>query len=327
MSQALDRADSPTPVPTGRPEPITVRAADGFMLRGFCWRRLATGEAPAPVVVINPATSVRCRYYFRFAAFLFAHGFDVVAYDYRGVGESRPASLRGFDAGWIDWGRLDFEAVLRQVRRAFPDQPIQVVGHSIGGFLVGLAPSNPLIERVFTMGAQFAYPGDYDAARRLGMIARWHLAMPAITAAFGYFPGKALGWLEDTPAGVVRDWAFSRRRFEDVRRGRAGARHPDGPALARQFAAVSAPTLAVSVTDDPFGTVAAVERLLAYFEASPRTHLRIAPADVGASAIGHFAFFHSRFEASLWPLALAWLRAGRLPEGVPGRVVSGGRGG
>ncbi len=31
------------------------------------------------------------------------------------------------------------------------------------------------------------------------MLVKWHLAMPLLTMAFGYFPGKKLGWLEDTP--------------------------------------------------------------------------------------------------------------------------------
>jgi predicted alpha/beta hydrolase len=78
------------------------------------------------VVIINAATSVRCHYYCRFAGFLFEHGFDVIAYDYRGVGESRPATLRGFDACWIDWGCLDFDAVLRYAQESFSGRPIDV---------------------------------------------------------------------------------------------------------------------------------------------------------------------------------------------------------
>jgi predicted alpha/beta hydrolase len=275
-------------------------------------------------VIINPATSVRCRYYFRFAGFLFEHGIDVVAYDYRGIGESRPASLRGFDASWIDWGRLDFDAVLRHVERAFAGQPIHVVAHSIGGFVLGLAPSNHLVRRVFTMGAQYAYWRDYSAGSRLRMLAKWHVAMPLLTLACGYFPGKRLGWLEDTPKGVVRDWAVSRARFEDTWRGRSAARLPDKNTLVRQFAAITAPKLAVSVTDDDFGTVAAVERLLRYFSNSPRTHLRVSPLSIGEPAIGHFGFFNSRFEGSLWPLALEWLRSGRLPPDHPGVLVTPG---
>lgn len=64
-----------------------------------------------PVVIINAATSVRCRHYSRFADYLFANGLDVITYDYRGIGESRDGSLRGFKASWSDWGMLDFEAI------------------------------------------------------------------------------------------------------------------------------------------------------------------------------------------------------------------------
>lgn len=304
------------------PEPLALQAADGFTIKGAFWRHPRASPDASPVVIINPATSVRCRYYFPFAAFLFEHGFDVIAYDYRGIGESRPPTLRGFDASWIDWGRLDFDAVLRHAERSFPGQPIHVVAHSIGGFILGLAGSNHLIRRVFTVGAQYAYWRDYAAGSRLRMLAKWHVAMPLVTMLLGYFPGKRLGWLEDTPRSVVRDWVFSRERFEDTWRGLSSGRYPDKQALVRQFAAVTAPTLAVSVTDDEFGTVPAVERLLAYFGQSPRTHLRISPESIAEPAIGHFAFFQRRFEGKLWPVPLEWLRSGRVPAECPGVLVT-----
>jgi predicted alpha/beta hydrolase len=253
------------------PEPFTLQAADGCAINGFHWRRPAASGESRPVVIINPATSVRCHYYFRFAVFLFKHGFDVIAYDYRGIGESRPATLRGFDASWIDWGSLDFDAVLRHAEQSFSGQPIHVVAHSVGGVVLGLARSNHLIGRIFTMGAQYAYWGDYASGTKLRMVVKWHVVMPLITFLFGYFPGKRLGWLEDTPKGVVRDWVFSHKRFEETWRGGSSARSPDKQALVEQFAAVTAPTLAVSVTDDEFGTVPAVERLLAYFTCPARS--------------------------------------------------------
>lgn len=304
-----------------KPEPFTQQSADGYPIKGFFWRHPEGSAGTRPVVIVNPATSVRCRYYFRFAAFLFEQGFDVVAFDYRGIGESRPATLRGFDASWLDWGSLDFEAVIRYAERSFPGQPIQVVAHSVGGFVLGFARSNHLIQRVFTMGAQYAYRPDYAPDTRLRMVAKWHVAMPLLTMLFGYFPGKRIGWVEDTPKGIVRDWIFSQARFEDTWRGRAARRYPDKHALVRQFSALTAPTLAVSVTDDEFGTIPAIERLLAYFEQSQKTHLRISPQSIEEPSIGHFGFFHSRFERKLWRLPLEWLKSGRLPADYPGVLI------
>lgn len=303
-------------------EALSLRAADGYPLGGVVWRHEA-GTVPArPVVIINPATSVRCRYYGRFAAYLHARGFDVVIYDYRGIGESRPASLRRLRAGWIEWGRLDFEAVLNHVLTTFPGQPVQVVAHSVGGFLIGLAASNHRISRVFTMGAQFAYWRDYAPQRRTRLLLKWHLVMPALTALFGYFPGQRLGWLEDTPKGVVQDWTAPHPRFENAhRRGPRALPEAERQALVAQFAALRAPILALGVSDDEFATVPAIQRLLRYFHRSPATHLEVAPQDIGREEIGHFAFFHSRFEPTLWPIALAWLAEGTLPATAPGRRV------
>ena len=291
-------------------------AADGFVLGGFTWRQ-ALPDTQRPVVIINAATSVHCRHYSRFAAYLFANGFDVITYDYRGIGESRLGSIKGLNASWTDWGALDFEAMLRRAQREFSGQPIDVVGHSFGGCAAGLGESGQVIRRLVTVGAQFAYWRDYAPEQRWRMFGKWHLLMPLLTLFCGYFPGKRLGWLEDTPAGVVRDWSTPTARYE---------RRPSGRAmLARTghlpFANVRAQTLAISISDDPYGTIAAIERLLNYFSHAPNTHLRIDPQDIGEQQVGHFAFFRSAYQATLWPIALSWLQSGELAPDIPGRLV------
>ena len=142
-------------------------------------------------------------------------------------------------------GRLDFEAALQYVSTHFPGQPIHVAAHSVGGFLIGLAASSHRISRVFTMGAQYAYWRDYVGHKRGRMFLRWHVLMPALTALFGYFPGARLGWLEDTPRGVVRDWTARHPRFEEnwARLLPAAERR----ALLERFAAMRGDTLAVSL--------------------------------------------------------------------------------
>lgn len=297
-------------------EPFKETAADGFVLGGFTWRH-PFRDAARPVVIINAATSVRCRHYSRFADYLFDHGFDVITYDYRGIGESRPASLKGLKASWTDWGALDFEAMLKRAQREFPGQPIDVVGHSFGGCAAGLGASGHLIRRLVTVGAQFAYWRDYAPALRWRMFAKWHVLMPLVTMIYGYFPGKRLGWLEDTPAGVVRDWSLSTARYEKRFSGRAISTTSGQ----LPFADVTAQTLAISISDDPYGTVPAIERLLSYFTGSTNVHLRIHPEDIGEEEVGHFAFFRSPYQATLWPIALTWLQNGELAPDTPGRRV------
>ena len=306
----------------GEPEPVSIRAADGFTIKGSMWRSPGPDSTDRPVVIINAANSVRSRYYSRFASFLFRNGFDVITYDYRGIGVSRPASLKGFDAGWIDWGERDFDAVIRFAMETFPGRPIDVAAHSVGGFLIGFAESGRHLRRIFTMGAQYAYWRDYAPGVRAVMLAKWHVAMPLATRILGYFPGKRFGWLEDTPKGVVRDWARSRPRFEDVPGGSWAVRYPDKRVFLDRFAAVTAPTLAVSVTDDEFGTVPAIERLLSYYAGSERTHLRISPESIGEPSIGHFPFFNNKFEEKLWRIPLEWLRSGKVAEDWPGEIIT-----
>ncbi len=83
---------------------MTVEAIDGQQSRGYVWRNTRVSEARSrPVVIISSASSVLCRYYFRFAALLAANDHDVLVYDCRRIGLSRPRSHGGFEASWPDW--------------------------------------------------------------------------------------------------------------------------------------------------------------------------------------------------------------------------------
>lgn len=307
-------------------EPIQIPAPDGYMLHGFARTQPGSRTPERPVVIINNATAVKCQYYDRFADALFAQGSDVLTYDYRGIGISRYGSLRSLSAGWLHWGQCDFEAMLQYANRHYPGQPIHVVGHSVGGVLIGMAPSSPLIARIFTMGAQYAYWPDYAQASRMRMRLQWHWLMPTLARLMGYVPAKRLGWMEDTPKGVALDWSGMGPRIEQSIRQRGPGTHADPARLLAGFSVVRAPILAVSAEDDPFGTTAAIHRLLDYYTGCERQHLRLAPEQVDENGIGHFAFFHSRFKDSLWPIAFKWLLQPRVPIQAPGALSRFGDG-
>lgn len=294
-------------------------ANDNFKVGCSEWRHAAEANG-RNVVIIAPATSVKAEYYHRFAGFLFENGSDVVTFDYRGIGASRPPDMRAVEASYVDWGRRDLEAVLRYVAEHYPGQPIDVVAHSIGGFAVGLAPSSHLVRRVLTVGAQFAYWKDYAPHKRLQMVLRWHLFMPIVARLVGYFPGRRLGWIEDTPLGIVRQWSTFHRNFEK----KPWKSRPSDPSIPKLFELFRGDTLAISIADDEWGTRPAILRLLTMYKSARKYHLHLDPADIGESEIGHFAYFNRKFADSLWPLAQQWINTGGMPPRFQARVLEVG---
>ena len=282
---------------------IDIRCRDGIVLKGHRWsaaRRDASG-----IVVINPATGVKANYYHHYARFLSAHGFEVITFDYRGIGLSRPERLTRCGWDWRRWGEADVEAVLALALAS--GLPVSIVGHSIGGVLPGYAPSAAKIRRMLTMGAQYAWWRDYPAARRRRMYLQWHVVMPALTACLGYFPGRRLNWLEDLPDGVAYQWSRGgpelEARLDPAARAEIHAR----------FAAVRASILAIGVTDDPFGTRAAITRAHGYYSGAELTKVMLAPEDLAMESIGHFDLFHARHAPGFWLDTLLWLRDGINP--------------
>lgn len=286
-------------------DPIEIICRDGVRLSGHRWR--TAGGRPDAVVVVNAATGVLASYYHRYARFLANHAFDVITYDYRGIGASRPASLRGCRYRWSDWGTLDFDAVVQVAQRHASGSPLLVVGHSIGGFLPGLAENARWITRMMTVGAQHAWWRDYAAVSRTRLVLKWHVVMPLLTALCGYFPGRRLGWLEDLPAGVANEWSFRRERME--------LSHPaaERDKILKRFEAVAAPILAIAVDDNALAPPQAVRRGLSYYPSAPATQVVLTPAQLDVEKIGHIGLFHARHADGFWRDTITWLRDGINP--------------
>jgi predicted alpha/beta hydrolase len=289
--------------------PLRISATDGYALGARRYGECGAG----PYVVINGATAVPQSFYARFATWLSLQGMTVVTYDYRGIGDSRPARMRGFHATMRDWGEKDFEGVLRFALSEKGERPVVVIGHSVGGQLLGLAQSNGAVARAVTVGAQSGYWGHWDGWSKAHKMAVWYAVIPAVTHVVGYFP-RQFGLGEDLPQGVALEWA-------------RWCRHPryvfSRPDTAAGFARVQAPIKSFSVDDDDYAPERAVDWLHRAFTGAPVERVHLVARDLHASGVGHFGFFRPVFQDSLWSQVSRFVAKGRSsPTGAARQPVA-----
>lgn len=282
---------------------ISFRASDGFELKGHVYGDPATARAG---LLIAPAMGVEQRYYADFAQWMAAQGWLVLSFDYRGMGASRPAemrgSLKGLEADIRLWAERDASAALDELDRRLggAERPIHWLGHSLGGQILGLLPNRERVSRAITVGSGSGYWRENAAGLRRYVWWLWYVIVPLSLPLFGYFPGRRLRKVGDLPRGVMAQW----RRWcldRDYMMGEGGA------ALRAQYAALRTPMLSLAFTDDEFMSRRNTESLHGFYAGAQPELRRIAPADVGVRRIGHFGFFRKHFEASLWPQVSAWL--------------------
>jgi predicted alpha/beta hydrolase len=278
-------------------EAVEIETSDRVRLGATLYRpRGATTRA----VAIQAATGVKQTYYADFAAYLAERGFGVLTYDYRGIGRSKPASLKGYRATMRDWATRDIPAAFDFLECAVPGARLMAVGHSFGGQIYGLLPRPERIAAALLVGAQSGYWRHWRGARRAAMWAVTHAFIPAITRLNGYAAASRIGMGEDLPAGVALEWVRWCRHPEYLV-GALGA-HAD-------YARFRAPLRIVAPTDDRYAPLPAVEALLRLYPSAPGEIRRVAPQAVGAQHIGHFGFFRERFRDTLWREAADWLEA------------------
>src|SRR5262245_31887403 len=266
-----------------------ITTPDGYRLAARLYEPCGAARA---VVLIVPAMGVKQAFYGALSAWLAGRGYEVVTFDLRGIGESAPASLRGFACDILTWTQRDCPALLAVAQARAGGRPIIWIGHSLGGQVLALTPGAEIVDAAVSVASGVGYWPENAYPLRLYSWLLWFAIAPIATALCGYFPGRALRMVGDLPAGVIRQWS-------------RWCRHPDyavGVEGVRDaYHRLGMPMLSLSFTDDEYMSAKNVARLHSFYENAERDMRRIAPVDVGLRRIGHFGFFRPEIGARLWP--------------------------
>ena len=252
-------------------------------------------------MLLHPGTAVTQRYYEPFARYLLELGLNVVTYDYRGTGRSRPADLRGFKVSMSDWMDDDVSAVTRWAAARFPALPLLAVGHSLGGHVLALSEDTNSLRAAVLIASHAGVTATISGvAERAKVWIIMRILAPLLCAVLGYMPGRKLGLGEDLPRDVMLQWSrwttLPRYFFDD-------------PSIdaARRMSRVQIPLLVLGFDDDPWANPGAISMLTAPLTQAKIERRQIAPRDAAMSAIGHMGFFRQRSAERLWPQVGSWL--------------------
>ena len=281
------------------PEPALLSARDGRTLSAL----FLEAAAPRGALVINAATGFPREFYLKLAQYCAARGYHALLYDYRGMGASATGPPAEESARMSDWGRLDMPAALEWLAGHSPQLPLVTIGHSVGGQLIGAMYNQALARAHVMVAASIGYWRGQRVPFRYLALLFWKLYGPLELDWRGYVPRGALWRGDALPPGVFLEWRKWCLRPEHFAPDLVGDAR-DGP-----FAQVRVPLLALSFSDDPIATPAAVEALLALYRNAAIERRRTTPAEAGVRAIGHHGFFAERHRDTLWRAMLDWIDA------------------
>lgn len=274
-------------------EKVAFTTGDGRTLTGRLHR---PGTSPHLAVVLHGGAGFPARFYQDFASWLAAaHEAAVLTYDYRDFGWSLDRPLINSDARLSDWGIKDQSAALSFLKSRFPELPLRVLAHSLGGQWLAFHEDVAFIDRVVAVGSGPGFWLDHPWPMLPKVVAFWWLAGPLAAKLTGHMPGRLLGLGADIPGGVYWEWRklCLKRDYHMSEWGRA---YPRPRIEDARFKLTIVP-----IADDILIAPHMVRKLPKFYPHAQLSETLLDPVQLGLKSIGHAGAFLTRNQAC-WPL-------------------------
>lgn len=296
---------------TSRAESIEVRTHDGWSLRADVFE---PSRAPRGVAVLAHALMARRSEFDRpggagLSCFLVEQGWSVVAFDFRGHGDSQPVSEGRTDVRYDDFVAVDLPAVCDFARWQVPDRPVVVVGHSLGGHvaLAAVGTGAVAVDAVVALGAAVWLPYLEPSVMRWLAKRATLAAAAALARRLGHFPARALRIGSDDE---------TRACIDDFRRFATSGRWTTTDGAVDYWASldrIRIPVLQVVSDGDRFECPPECGRRFVSRCLGRHDVLRISTGDGGSAPPSHMGLVTGGRARSTWKQIAAWLSTAVAP--------------
>ena len=244
-------------------------------------------------VVIATAMGTTQSFYHPFARWLQDKGWRVIAFDYRGMGESKKQPLGEYRNNILDWAMFDCSAALAHALEGNQGKPTYWIGHSLGGQVFPLVKQIDRVTKVITIAAGTGYWRHNSPALKRKVWFLWFFMVPVLLRLYDHFPGKKFGMVGDLPLPVMRQW----RRWCLNPKYCVGV---EGQPVKQHFDSIDLPITCLALTDDEMLSKLNIKGLFDLFGSSRKQMIQVNPKDHGLKRVGHLGFFREEFAPTLW---------------------------
>jgi predicted alpha/beta hydrolase len=272
---------------------IIITAADGYQLSALYGTPVSETMG---TIILSSATGIKKEFYINFAHFLVQNGYNILLYDYRGIGESAPNNLKISKSYMHEWGTMDMNAVLDFMvhEKGFTD--IIWVGHSVGAQLVGFLEHREHVKKVIAISAAFGYWGYFPFPVKWLIWGLWYFVGPLMVKIYGYGAMQKIGWGENLSCNMMsewREWCLSKKYFTGLLEKKLKM---------DKFYNFTTPITALYISDDYIANDKTARLMMDFFPNSPLEILKIQVEKYTKLKVGHTGVFRRKFENNLWPL-------------------------
>ncbi|OEC91540.1 alpha/beta fold hydrolase [Acinetobacter sp. YK3] len=274
-------------------ESFWISCQDGYQLAAQFYP-IEHSDKPYPVLIC-PATGITKNFYHAFAEWLNQQGYQVLSFDFRGIGESLHGPLKDSTASINDWGIYDIPAAIEALLNRTQAEKIIIVGHSAGGQLLGIASNYHKVAKVLAIAGSTGHVKGLKGKTKVLAPLMFNVIFPVSSFFKGYGATQFIGMGENLPKNVARQWAefcskpgyvmnaIGKSIFEDYHQQ------------------IQCPITSFWATDDEIATHTNVKDLLRLYPNAETKLIELNPQQLGYKQIGHMLMFKKSHQ-KIWPI-------------------------